>query len=312
MDRLRCMEVFAEVARTGSFTLAAHRFSMSRSAVSKHVAALERSLGARLLARTTKEVGLTDAGHRFLEGSLPLLERFEDIQNEVRDSTRTPRGVIRIGTPPAFGVHHLMPLVTRFASQHPDIQVIVQADDGRASLVAEQMDLSIRIAPALDDASYVAKALLRIPQVLVAAPSYLARAGTPQTLQDLVGHECLVHTLKSPTGYWRFTTSQGEESVRVRGAICANLGEALQHAVLAGWGISIHPTYMVAQDLAAGRLVNLLAGAAPIGLDLYVVYPSRANVPKRVSAFMDFLAEWASNPPAWAAPRPASTLRAHG
>ncbi len=204
MDRLRCLQIFAEVARGGSFTATAQRFSISRSAVSKQIAALESNFGARLLARTTKEVGLTDAGHRLLENCLPLLERFEEIEAEVRDSTSAPRGTIRVGTPPSFGVRHLLPLVLQFTERHPDIQVVIVADDGRASLVAERLDLSVRIAPALDDASFVAQALVRAPQVLVASPGYLRRAGTPTSLQELAEHECLVHTLKSPTAYWRF------------------------------------------------------------------------------------------------------------
>ncbi len=305
MDRLRCLEIFAEVARGGSFTAAAQRFAISRSAVSKHVAWLEQTLGAQLLARTTKEVGLTDAGQRLLDGGLQLLERFEELQAEVRDAVDTPRGVIRIGTPPSFGVHQLLPLVLRFTDRHPDIQVTIEADDGRSSLVAERLDMSVRIAPALDDASYVALSLLKAPQVLVAAPAYLQRAGTPQALGELAQHECLVHTLKSPTAYWRFDTPQGEQAVRVRGALCSNLGEVLQHAALAGRGLAIHPTYMVAADIAAGRLLPVLPETPPRGLDIYVIYPARNNLPKRVRAFLDHLRDWARAPPDWAdAPAP--------
>lgn len=300
MDRLRCLEIFAEVARGGSFTAAAARFSISRSAVSKHVAWLEQTLGAQLLVRTTKEVGLTDAGQRLLDGSLQLLERFEEIQSDIRDAVDMPRGVIRIGTPPSFGVHQLLPLVLTFNERHPDIQVTLEADDGRASLVAERLDMSVRIAPALDDASYVAQSLLKAPQVLVASPAYLQRAGRPKNLAELARFECLVHTLKSPTASWRFSTPLGEETVRVRGALCSNLGEVLQHAALAGRGLAIHPTYMVASDLAAGRLVAVLPHTPPCGLDIYVIYPARNNLPKRVRAFLDHLRAWARSPPDWA------------
>ena len=302
MDRLRCLEIFAEVARGGSFTAAAQRLAISRSAVSKHVAWIEQTLGAQLLVRTTKEVGLTDAGQRLLESSLQLLERYDDMQSEVRDSVNTPRGVIRIGTPPSFGVHHLLPLVLRFNEKHPGILITIEADDGRASLVAERLDMSVRIAPALDDASYVAQSLLKAPQVLVAAPAYLQRAGLPASVHELARHDCLIHTLKAPTAYWRFSTPQGEAAVRVRGPLCSNLGEVLQHAALAGRGLAIHPTYMVAADLAAGRLVNVLPGTPPTGLDICVIYPARNNLPKRVRAFLDHLRDWARSPPDWAQP----------
>lgn len=300
MDRLRCLEIFAEVARGGSFTAAAGSFAISRSAVSKHVAWLEQHLGAQLLLRTTKEVSLTDAGQRLLDGSQQLLQRFEDLQTEVRDAVDMPRGVIRIGTPPSFGVHQLLPLVLRFTARHPDIQITLEADDGRASLVANRLDLSVRIAPALDDASYIAQALLKAPQVLVASPAYLRRAGRPKQPADLARHECLVHTLKSPTAHWRFSTASGEASVRVRGALCSNLGEALQQAALAGRGLAIHPTYMVAADLAAGRLLAVLPETPPTGLDIYLIYPARSNLPKRVRAFIEHLRDWARSPPDWA------------
>lgn len=299
MDRLHCLEIFAEVARGGSFSAAAKRFSISRSAVTKHVAWLEHTLGAALLVRTTKEVGLTDAGHRVLGNCLPLLERYEEIESDVRDSMSAPRGVIRVGTPPSFGVRHLLPLVLQFTARHPDIQIALQVDDGRASLVAERLDLSVRIAPALSDSSFVAQSLLKSPQVLVASPGYLRRAGMPASVAELARHECLVHTLKSPTACWRFVERGAEVSVRVRGALCSNLGEALQQAALRGHGLSIHPTYMVAADLAAGRLVNVLPGSQPTGLDIYVVYPARSNVPKRVLTFLDFLRGWARTPPDW-------------
>lgn len=302
MDRLRCVEIFAEVARAGSFTAAAQRFAISRSAVSKHVAWLERNLGAQLLARTTKEVSLTDAGHRLLAGSVTLLETFDALEGDVRDSVVTPRGLIRIGAPPSFGVRHLLPLVLKFTAQHPEIRIALEADDGRTSLVAERLDLSVRIAPSLDDASYVALALLKVPQVLVASPAYLMRAGTPTSVNELTGHECLVHSLKSPTAFWRFDTASGHVAVRVGGSLSSNLGEALQQAALAGRGLAIHPRYMVAADLAAGRLVTVLPQTPPTGLDIHVVYPARINLPKRVRSFIDYLQAWAQSSPDWSTP----------
>src|SRR5262245_32417837 len=258
MDRLRCMQVFTELARDGSFTGAARRLGMSKASVTKHVAWLEQSLRARLLHRTTKQVGLTDAGLTTLRSASALLERYEAIENDVRDSVREPRGVIRIGTPPSFGAHHLVPLVAAFSRLHPDIQVAMALDDGSANLIAQGLDLSVRIAPALQDASYIAQPLTKAPQVLVASPAYLKRHGAPQSLADLARHNCLVHSLKSPTGLWRFSGPEGEASVRVRGSITSNFGETLQNAACAGHGISMHPYYMVSEDLAAGRLQPVL------------------------------------------------------
>lgn len=299
------MQVFVEVARDGSFTGAARRLGMSKASVTKHVAWLESSLRARLLHRTTKQVGLTDAGLSTLRSVKALLERYDEIEIDVRDSTRQPKGLIRVGTPPSFGAHHLAPLVMGFTALHPEIQVAMMLDDGSANLIAQGLDLSVRISPALEDASYVAQPLTKAPQVLVASPSYLGSHGAPQSPADLARHNCLVHTLKSPTGLWRFAGPEGEVSVRVRGSICSNFGETLQQAALLGHGISMHPYYMVSDDLAAGRLRALLPQHEPLGLDIYAIFSSRQNLPLRVRRFVEYLKDWAKTPPPWAAQRSA-------
>lgn len=303
MDRLRSIEVFVQVAREGSFTGAARHLGISKASATKHVAALEQVLGARLLNRTTTRVALTDAGLGALRNAKLLIARYEAIEAEAREATLKPKGTIRIGTPPSFGTHHLLPLLTAFAERHPAIQIALSIDDGGASnLVAQGLDLSLRIAPALDDASYIAQFLAKAPQVLVASPAYLAERGAPDTLADLARHNCLVHSLKSPTSIWRFSAAAGPASVRVRGSLSANFGEALKHAALLGHGISMHPRYMVADDLAAGRLVLVLPDYEPTGLDIYVIFPSRKNLPARVRAFVRFLKDWAKEPPGWARP----------
>jgi DNA-binding transcriptional LysR family regulator len=204
MDRLRCLQVFSEVARCGSFLRAATQLSLSRATITKHVAWLEASMGAQLLKRTSKQVALTEAGARVLASGRELLERYDAIESEVRDAVHLPRGAIRVGTPPSFGAYHLMRLMAEFTRRYPDIEVTVVHDDGRSDLVAEALDLSIRIAASLEDASYVAQPLLVSPQVVVAAPSYLRAHGRPAKATDLVHHNCLVHTVKSGAGVWRF------------------------------------------------------------------------------------------------------------
>ena len=302
MDRLRSVQVFLEVARRGSFARAASHLGMSKASVTKHVASLERMLGARLLNRTTKKVGLTAAGFTALDSGKLLVQGFERIEVEVRDSVRSPRGVVRIGTPPAFGTHHLVPLVTAFAERHPDIQVALSLDVGSTDLIAEGLDLSVRIAPSLADAGYVAQRLARAPQVLVASPVYLKKRGSPASPADLARHTCLVHSIKAPTSIWHFTGPGGPAAVRVRGSVYANFGEALKHAALLGHGISVHPHYMVQDELAAGRLVVVLPHYEPEIYDIHVIYSSRQNLPERVRRFVEFLKEWAKTPPDWSVP----------
>lgn len=298
MDKLKAIEVFIEVAQGLSFSGAAQRLGMAKGNVTKHIAWLEQSLGVQLLTRTTKSVSLTESGLSLLENGRELLDRVDNIDAAVRQSVKEPKGMLRLGAPPSFGAFHLVPIITAFSSAHPDIQVVLYLDDGRTDLVAEGLDMSVRIATSLKDTSQVAQRLAVVPQLLVASPDYLNRRGMPQTIADLAKHECMVHALKSPTNIWTFMgEAQGKETigktaVRVHGSIRANYGEPLRHAALLGHGISMHPTYMVMQDLQEGRLVSVLPQFHPVGVDIYAVFPSRKNLPVRVRTFLDFLRQW--------------------
>ena len=301
MDRLRCLRIFSEVARCGSFLRAATQLSLSRATVTKHVAWLETSMGAQLLQRSSKQVALTEAGARVLASGRDVLERYEAIESEVRDAVRLPRGAIRVGTPPSFGAHQLMRLVAEFTRRYPDIEVTVVHDDGRLDLVAEALDLSIRIAASLEDASYVAQPLLESPQVVVASPAYLRLHGRPTRVADLARHNCLVHTVKSASGVWSFGGGAAEK-IRVRGTVRSNLGDALKQAALLGAGISLHPYYMVSEELQAGTLEALLPGCVPEAMLINVVFSTRRNMPARVRHLLEFLKEWSRHPPEWAVP----------
>ena len=274
---------------------------MAKGNVTKHVKWLEERLGARLLARTTKSVSLTEAGLSLLEGGQDLLDRFDLVEETVRSAVGEPKGIIRVGTPPSFGAVHLVPLVTSFSAMHPDIQFALHLDDGRVDMAGEGLDLSLRIAPSLKDTSLVAQKLGSVPQLLVAAQSYLTARGEPQTLEELATHDCLINALKSPTSFWKFTGPGDKRSVRVSGPMRSNFGEPLRHAALLGHGISMHPTYMVAQDIQENRLRVVLPAYRPTGLDIYAVYTSRRNMPGRVRLFLEFLRERFQNSAEWQA-----------
>ena len=185
-------------------------------------------------------------------------------------SSHLPRGAIRVGTPPSFGAYHLTRLIAQFTQRYPDIEVTVVHDDGRSDLVAEALDLSIRIAPSLEDASYVAQSLMKSPQVVVASPAYLKAHGRPATPADLARHNCLVHIVKSGAGVWKFAGDPPQE-VRVRGTVRSNLGDAIKQGALLGTGISLHPYYMVSEELKAGSSRPCCPPAIPEELDINVV-----------------------------------------
>jgi DNA-binding transcriptional LysR family regulator len=289
MDKLRCIEVFIEVAKAASFSDAARRLNISKGNVTKHVAWLEKSLGTQLLVRTTKSVGMTDAGLALLERGQTLLEQMSQTEAYLRNSAGGSFGVLRVGTPPSFGAHHLIPVITSFAMEYPDIQVNLYLDDGSVDLVAQRLDLTIRIAQALKDTSYIGVKLAHIAQCLVASPSYLSRCGIPQTIEDLREHDCLVNILKSPNGLWVFDNEAESRSVEPRASIRANFGEPLLHAARLGQGISMHPQYMIEDLIKSGELVIVLPEFPPVGLDIYAMYPSQRHLPSRVRTFLEFL-----------------------
>jgi DNA-binding transcriptional LysR family regulator len=302
MDRLRCIEVFVEVARDGSFTAAARRLGMSKAGVTKHVAWLERSLGVTLLNRTTKHVGLTEAGIQALSQGQLLLQAYEDIETGARQLVQTPRGIVRVGTPPSFGSKHLPPLAAKFTEFYPEIRIVLLHDDGGSNLITQGLDLSLRIGPPPDDTGYSAIPLVNAPQVLVATEGYLRAHGTPRQPRDLVNHNCLIQTLKSPTGIWRFNGRAGQVSVRVSGTIGSDFCDTLKHVALLGHGISMHPLYAVSEELKTKRLTVVLPDYEPSEAKIYVVYPTRKNLPARTRHFIDFLKRWSKTPLEWTKP----------
>jgi DNA-binding transcriptional LysR family regulator len=297
MDQLREMEVLLRVARTQSFTSAARQLNVSRSTVTKIIAGLEERLAIRLLERSTHHVGLTAAGKIFVEEASEIVERVERLHQSIGEEQAGLAGRIRLGAPPSFAAAHLVRALRAFQEQHAGVSFNLVADDGSVNVVKEGLDLTIRIAPNLQDTSLVARLLVKVPQTLVASAAYLTSRGHPRTPDDLSHHECLIHSIKSASGSWAF--DEHSIVVPVRGSLWSNLGEALRQAALQGSGISLHPTYMVHEDLQSGRLVRVLPDHAPEPVSIYAVYPERQLRPQRLVVFLNYLAEWLRETADW-------------
>lgn len=298
MDRLRLIETFLVVARARSFRAAADTLGVSRANVTKEVAALETLMKAQLLTRSTHSVNLTEAGLSLLEDGDRLIRDFEALEYKMLTGLADPRGVVRIGTPPSFGAFHLVPAIKAFKREYPDIRIVLTNDDGFLDIIRSGLDFSIRIAHSLRDTSLVSRLLARVPQVLVASPDYLNRRGVPATPDDLEAHNCLVHAVKSPTSIWRFREGNDLLQVRVGGSLASNFGEAIRSAALIGEGIAMHPTYMVNDDIRAGRLMLVLEHLEPVSLEIRAVYVRR-EMPARVSLFLSFLQRWMKQDGRW-------------
>lgn len=293
MDIIDCISVFVEVGKSLSFSKSAESLAVSKSSVTKKIAWLESYFEVQLLTRSTKRVSLTESGRTLLENADELAASLRNLKDRVQGPVRNLSGRIRIGTPPSFGAVHLAPAIENFLKLHPAIKASLLLDDGRSDLVAENLDLSVRIAPRLKDTNQTAFRITVVPQVLVATRAYLDAHGAPATLADLERHNCLIHQLKAPTGFWSFQDAHRQNyTVRVAGSFSSNLGESIQHMARLGHGIAMHPRYMVENDLRTGDLEIVLPQYRAEGLDIYAVVQTRKNLPYKVRVFVAHLRQW--------------------
>ncbi|WP_093553639.1 LysR family transcriptional regulator [Pseudoduganella namucuonensis] len=307
MDKLRSMEVFVAAVDAGSFTAAAARFRMSPVMVGKHIAQLESTLGARLLARTTRRQGLTEIGQQYVEQCRAILAQIVAAETGAEAMRAGPRGRLKITAPVSFGSEWVGPAMTDYLTLHPEVSLDLNLNDRMVDLVDEGYDAAIRIGD-LEDSSMVARALFPYAMVICASPDYLARRGTPRTPADLAGHECLDFMHWPHSVRWRLRGAQGVNGVppsRFR----ANNGQALRMAALRGFGIVMQAEVLLAQDIAAGRLAPILAEHLPAARPMHLVYPRDRQATPKLTTFVDFMLErfgpaarlpWAGEPsPIW-------------
>lgn len=283
------MQVFAEVATSGSFTATADKLDMSRAMVTRYVAELEQWLGARLLQRTTRSVTLTDAGETCLRRSQQMLALMEDVEEETSTSTvgGALRGQLRLTCSTSFAYAHLAAVLSDFLALHPQLKIDLNISEGALNLVDARIDLAIRIS-AEPEPMLIARPLARCDSLLVASPAYLTNHGTPQLPQDLAQHRCLSHA-NFGKSVWRFARGEESAQVSVVSPFSANEATALLKAAMAGGGIAMLPTYLVNPGVATGALRVVLPEWQVPALTIYALYPSRRNLSPAVRALLDYL-----------------------
>lgn len=286
------MEVFTEVVAAGTFSEAARRLDMTPSAVSKLVARMEQRLGARLLHRSTRRLELTAEGERFHVMSLGILEQIDNAERDVANAQR-PSGVIHLNSNLPFGLHCLLPLVPKFLEAYPDITLNIELTDTVVDLLERRADVAIRSGP-LKASSLVQRHLGNSRLRTVASPAYLARAGTPQTPEQLREHNRLGFGFHRHSQAWVYRNARGERiEVEPQGNLLLNDGESMRQLTLGGAGIARLADFHVGADIDAGRLVPLLEdyeSAEPDTLHAIFIGPGR-QLPRRVRVFIDFLVE---------------------
>ncbi len=283
------LDIFARVARTGNMSAAGREMGMSPAVVSKRISMLEERLGVRLFQRTTRHLTLTETGEGYFKRVTDILSLVEEAEDFVSRRNAKPRGQLKLSVPTAFSEFHVIPHLEGFMARYPEIDLDFYVSDHLVDIIRDGFDLAIRIGD-LKDSSLVAKRLAADPRVLVAAPGYLARRGTPMVLEDLETHVCL------PLGHddhWRLADkAQTPIAFRLPGAIRSNSAAFTRSALLAGIGIGLRSLWEIGADLESGRLVRVLpqfSGTADDGI--FAVYPSRDFVPAKVSVFIDYYAK---------------------
>jgi DNA-binding transcriptional LysR family regulator len=291
MDHLTDIAVFVRVVERGSFTRAADELELSRAVVSKYLSRLEARLGARLLHRTTRRLSLTEAGAALFEASRGALERIGEAEDAVASFQKEPRGRLKVSAPMGFGILCLGAAVAAFLKANPAVSLDMHLDDRFVNLVAEGMDVAIRIGR-LTDSSLVARKIATSQPIVVAAPAYLEEHGEPQAPEDLAAHNCLLYSYLSTANVWRFTTRDGAElPVAVTGTARVNNGNLECEMAAEGLGLAMVPAFYATAYLRSGRLRRVLKDHRMPELGIYAVYPQRAHVPPKVKAFVDFLVE---------------------
>jgi len=286
---LNLVTVFSRVVETGSFTAAGAALGLPKSSVSRAVSRLEESLGVRLLQRTTRKLGLTPAGARYVEEVRGPMARLAEASSEVADLGKEPRGLVRLTIAPELGEGSVSSLLVEFVRRNPKVRIELVVTNRRVNLIDESVDLALRAGP-LDDSTLVARRIAVAELGLFAAPAYLSDRGTPRRLADVAKHDCVLHrTGSGGVMPWRLQGPRGFERVSVDGPITADDLGTVRLLTLAGLGIALMPNVVVLADVAAGTLVRVLPAYGLRGTALSMVSPPLRHVPARVTLLRDFL-----------------------
>ncbi|MBI2746077.1 MAG: LysR family transcriptional regulator [Burkholderiales bacterium] len=291
MDRFAEIELFVQVAETGSLSRAAEALGLSNAAASRHLQALEDRLGARLVERNTRRLFLTDTGQEFFSRAKTLLADLKDAEDVVNAHTLNPTGMLRISASLSFSMQHIAPLLRAYTERYPNVTVHVEAANRYLDIIDNNIDVAIRTREFEPDSNITVRRLAQTRRILVAAPRYLARHGRPKTLEELAQHKLLIYTYANNPGELRFTRDGQTTALQVKGLLESNDGQILRAAALDGMGILVQPTYIVYDDMVAGRLVPVLDEWDLPHLTVNLAYPSRKHLSAKVRTFIDFMAE---------------------
>jgi DNA-binding transcriptional LysR family regulator len=291
MNQLDAIQIFIRVAELASFTRAADSLGIPKASTSTAVQKLEASLGARLLHRTTRKVQLTQDGQAFYERSKDLLTDIDELQSMFQHGEQSLRGRLRVDMSSGIARHFVLRRLPEFMQAHPLIELELSSTDRLVDLVREGFDCVLRVG-ALADSNLIARPLGKFRVIKCASPNYIERHGTPKTLGDLSGHQLIhyVSTLGARSPGWEYPLDNGYASLPMTGAITVNNSDAYTEACAAGLGLIQAPAAGLQPLLAAGKLVEVMPDFRAEPMPVSLLYANRRNLPRRVQAFMTWLA----------------------
>jgi len=290
MDDLKRMVIFAHVVEAGSFSGAARRLGVAKSAVSKHVSLLEQSIGVRLLNRNTRSLSMTDAGEGYYQRCAKMVEVVEDARQCISSSQDEPRGTLRISCPASFGIDYIAPLLNEYLQNFTSLSAELLLDDNVIDMTEQGIDVAIRVGW-LADSGLRAKKLKDVRRLLCASPAYLERYGTPEKPEAIAQHQCVIFTLLPTPWQYKFTKNNKSKTIQIKGRLKTNNGNAVRALVLEGAGIAALSDFLIREDLDKGDLIQLLPDYHIADAGIYAVYQNQHLQHPKIRTFIDFLAD---------------------
>lgn len=290
LEDMKRMVIFAHVVDAGSFSGAARRLGIAKSAISKQVSQLEKNIGVNLLNRSTRSLSLTDIGETYYNYSARMAEILDDAQAATDTLQDTPRGTLRISCPSSFGIDYVAPLLNTFLQKYTELNAELLLDDTVVDMTEMGIDVAIRVGW-LPDSSLRARKLKDSPRLLCASPEYIERNGLPETPEELMSHDWIIFTLLPTPYHYIFTKNKKSNKIQIKGRIKTNNGNAVRNLLLEGAGVAALSDFLVTKDLKEGKLIHLLPDYHIADAGIYAVFQNKHLQQAKVRTFIDFIAD---------------------
>jgi DNA-binding transcriptional LysR family regulator len=291
MDDLKRMVIFSHVVEARSFSAAARRLGIAKSAVSRHIALLEKSVGVRLLNRTTRSLSLTEIGETYYKSCARIVAEAEEATRRIGQLQDDPSGTLRVASPIVLGNRFIAPMLAEFSQRHTLLNVDLLLEDQTVDMVESGIDVGIRVGW-LRDSTLVARKIGEAQRVVCASPGYIEQHGMPETPAQLSDHECVIFSLLPTPYHWGFTKNKIQKSVHVKGRVRTNNADAVREFMINGSGIGALSSFLVEDDIDTGRLVQLLPDYSCGTAGVYAVFMDRRYQQAKVRMFIDFIGEY--------------------